>query len=188
MKKKLIHNISFWLCSLLLMSTFSITAQENYSVSGAIDYSGPQVGDLIIRAWPVNADNKTLKLDGSGDYIKTDLTDLSGTEITIQYWFKGVSNQSAVRIQNGGSWIVAGWNGKHILQNDDGVNGVSIGDSYNDGEWHHITLSWKKNTEGGFASFVDGELVSSRNSSDNDIPNHEAPVYIGAFNGLGEFT
>ena len=99
-----------------------------------------------------------------------------------------MSNQSAVRIQNGGSWIVAGWNGKHILQNDDGVNGVSIGDSYNDGEWHHITLSWKKNTEGGFASFVDGELVSSRNSSDNDIPNHEAPVYIGAFNGLGEFT
>ena len=188
MKKKLIHNISFWLCSLLLMSTSSITAQENYSVSGAIDYSGPQVGDLIIRAWPVNAENKTLKLDGSGDYIKTDLTDLSGTEITIQYWFKGVSNQSAVRIQNGGSWIVAGWNGKHILQNDDGVNGVSIGDSYNDGEWHHITLSWKKNTEGGFASFVDGELVSSRNSSDNDIPNHEAPVYIGAFNGLGEFT
>ena len=170
------------------MSTSSITAQENYSVSGAIDYSGPQVGDLIIRAWPVNAENKTLKLDGSGDYIKTDLTDLSGTEITIQYWFKGVSNQSAVRIQNGGSWIVAGWNGKHILQNDDGVNGVSIGDSYNDGEWHHITLSWKKNTEGGFASYVDGELVSSRNSSDSDIPNHEAPVYIGAFNGLGEFT
>ena len=188
MKKKLIHHISFWLCSLLLMSTSSITAQGNYSVSGSIDYSGPQVGDLIIRAWPVNAENKTLKLDGSGDYIKTDLTDLSGTEITIQYWFKGVSNQSAVRIQNGGSWIVAGWNGKHILQNDDGVNGVSIGDSYNDGEWHHITLSWKKNTEGGFASFVDGELVSSRNSSDNDIPNHEAPVYIGAFNGLGEFT
>ena len=188
MKKKLIHNISFWLCSLLIMSTSSITAQGNYSVSGSIDYSGPQVGDLIIRAWPVNAENKTLKLDGSGDYIKTDLTDLSGTEITIQYWFKGVSNQSAVRIQNGGSWIVAGWNGKHILQNDDGVNGVSIGDSYNDGEWHHITLSWKKNTEGGFASFVDGELVSSRNSSDNDIPNHEAPVYIGAFNGLGEFT
>ena len=188
MKKKLIHNISFWLCSLLIMSTSSITAQGNYSVSGAIDYSGPQVGDLIIRAWPVNAENKTLKLDGSGDYIKTDLTDLSGTEITIQYWFKGVSNQSAVRIQNGGSWIVAGWNGKHILQNDDGVNGVSIGDSYNDGEWHHITLSWKKNTEGGFASYVDGELVSSRNSSDNDIPNHEAPVYIGAFNGLGEFT
>ena len=188
MKKKLIHNVSFWLCSLLIMSTSSITAQGNYSVSGAIDYSGPQVGDLIIRAWPVNAENKTLKLDGSGDYIKTDLTDLSGTEITIQYWFKGVSNQSAVRIQNGGSWIVAGWNGKHILQNDDGVNGVSIGDSYNDGEWHHITLSWKKNTEGGFASYVDGELVSSRNSSDNDIPNHEAPVYIGAFNGLGEFT
>ena len=49
-------------------------------------------------------------------------------------------------------------------------------------------IKLEKNTEGGFASDVDRELVSSRNSSDNDISNHEAPVYIGAFNGLGEFT
>ena len=77
----------FWYCLLLIFSISNINGQDNYSVSGAIDYSGPQVGDLIIRAWPVNAENKTLKLDGSGDYIKTDLTDLSGTEITIQYWF-----------------------------------------------------------------------------------------------------
>ena len=99
-----------------------------------------------------------------------------------------MSNQSAVRVQSGAGWIVAGWNGKHILHNDDGVNGVTIGENYNDGEWHQITLSWKKATTGGFASYVDGKLVASRDSSNIDIPTHDAPVYIGAFNGLGEYS
>ena len=165
-----------------------ICAQNSYSISGKINYSGPQKGQLNVRTWPSDSQNKVLNLDGNGDFVETDITDLSGSEITIQYWFKGVSNQSAVRIQNGASWIVAGWNGKHILQNDDGVNGVSIGENYNDGEWHQITLSWKISTTGGFASYVDGKLVDSRDSSANDIPMHDAPVYLGAFNGVGEFS
>ena len=114
--------------------------------------------------------------------------DFSGTEITIQYWFKGVSNQSAVRIQNGGSWLVAGWNGKHILQNDEGVNGVNIGEEVLDGKWHHVTLTWKRNTALGFSSYLDGNLVESRDSSDVPIPDYETNVYFGSFNGVGEFT
>ena len=165
-----------------------ICAQNSYSISGKIDYSGPQKGQLNVKAWPSDSQNKVLNLDGNGDFVETDITDLSGSEITIQYWFKGVSNQSAVRVQSGAGWIVAGWNGLHILQNDDGTNGVSIGDNYNNGEWHQITLSWKQATTGGFASYVDGQLVDSRDSSDNEIPAHDAPVYIGAFNGVGEYS
>ena len=111
-----------------------ICAQNSYSISGKIDYSGPQKGQLNVKAWPSDSQNKVLNLDGNGDFVETDITDLSGSEITIQYWFKGVSNQSAVRVQSGAGWIVAGWNGKHILHNDDVVNGVSIGENYNDGE------------------------------------------------------
>ena len=165
-----------------------ICAQNSYSISGKIDYSGPQKGQLNVKAWPSDSQNKVLNLDGNGDFVETDITDLSGSEITIQYWFKGVSNQSAVRVQSGAGWIVAGWNGKHIQHNDDGVNGASIGENYNDGEWHQITLSWKQATTGGFASYVDGQLVDSRDSSDNEIPAHDAPVYIGAFNGVGEYS
>ena len=180
---------SFLLIAVLfLLSNSQLFAQNTYSISGKINYTGPQKGQLNVKTWPSDTLNKVLSLDGDGDFIETDITDLSGSEITIQYWFKGVSNQSAVRVQSGAGWIVAGWNGKHILHNDDGVNGVTIGENYNDGEWHQITLSWKKATTGGFASYVDGKLVASRDSSNIDIPTHDAPVYIGAFNGLGEYS
>ena len=182
-------NISFlWTAIISLIATFQVSGQNSHSISGKINYTGPQKGNLIVRAWQQDLQNKTLVLDGNGDFVKTEITDLSGSEITIQYWFKGVSNQSAVRIQSGAGWIVAGWNGLHILQNDDGTNGVTIGEDYKDGEWHHVTLSWKKATEGGFASYVDGKLVASRDSSNNDIPVHDAPVYLGTFNALGEYT
>ena len=173
---------------LILLNNLQLFGQNTYSISGKINYTGPQKGQLNVKTWPSDTLNKVLSLDGDGDFIETDITDLSGSEITIQYWFKGVSNQSAVRVQSGAGWIVAGWNGKHILHNDDGVNGVTIGENYNDGEWHQITLSWKKATTGGFASYVDGKLVASRDSSNIDIPTHDAPVYIGAFNGLGEYS
>ena len=87
MKKKLIHNISFWLCPLLLMSTSSIIAQENYSVSGAIDYSGPQAGDLIIRAWPVNAENNGRTTTQSVD-INTQQTCILPKGIKINMYLK----------------------------------------------------------------------------------------------------
>ena len=131
--------------------------------------------------------NSVLSLDGDGDYVKTPLTNLSGDELTIQYWFRGDSLQSAVRQQSSG-WIVAGWNGKHILQNDEGVNGVNIGEDVLDGKWHHVTLTWKRNTELGFSSYVDGNLVESRDSSDVPIPDYKTNVYFGSFNGVGEFT
>ena len=83
---------------------------EGYKISGMVTYNGE-----IDK-------NSVLRLDGDGDYVKTPLTNLSGDELTIQYWFRGDSLQSAVRQQSSG-WIVAGWNGKHILQNDEGVNG-----------------------------------------------------------------
>ena len=132
--------------------------------------------------------NSALVLDGDGDFVETTLTDLSGSELSIQYWFKGDSNQSAVRQQGGPGWIVAGWSGQHILFNDGGTSGVSIGPDYNDGEWHHITMTWKQNTENGFSSYVDGKLITARNSSNTPIPNIGAPIQFGAFLGKYEFA
>jgi hypothetical protein len=187
-KKIIFLNKILLVLTVSLSVNSKIDAQNSYSISGKINYPGSQEGQLNVRTWPSDSQNKVLNLDGDGDFVETEITDLSGSEITIQYWFKGVSNQSAVRVQSGAGWIVAGWNGKHILHNDDGINGVSIGENYNDGEWHQITLSWKQATTGGFASYVDGQLVDSRDSSVNEIPAHDAPVYIGAFNGVGEYS
>jgi hypothetical protein len=103
------------------------------SVSGAVTYAGDQPGPIRIKAAQTLAGNKVLKLDGDGDSVGVpSLLDLSGSEITIQYWFKGNSVQSAVRQQSGG-WIVAGWNKIHILSHDGGIAGIAMGDAVTDG-------------------------------------------------------
>ncbi|MGK0188393.1 MAG: hypothetical protein ACI9R3_004187 [Verrucomicrobiales bacterium] len=82
------------------------------SISGEIVYEGAQDGTLIVQTWQSKPGNRALQVDGDGDYVVVDtLTNLSGSEITVQYWFRGSSFQSAVRQQSGG-WIVAGWTKK----------------------------------------------------------------------------
>jgi hypothetical protein len=131
--------------------------------------------------------NQVLELDGNGDFATTTLTDLSGSELTVQYWFRGSVSQSAVRQQSGG-WIVSTWNGLHILSHDGGVNGVNAGANLTDGQWHHVAVTWKQGTPGGFASYLDGKPVAKRDSANSPIPNHNAQLYFGAFNGAGEFS
>ena len=162
-------------------------ASQRFAVTGTIDYSGPPA-NIIVEAVRERQSNQVLHLDGDGDYAVVDsLTDLSGPEITIQYWFKGESFHSAVR-QQGTGWTVAGWNGMHLLSNDGGVDGISVGENVADGNWHHVAMTWKQDTPNGFASYLDGQLVGRRDSSNEPIPNHNAPLYFGAFNGTSEFS
>lgn len=157
-------------------------------ISGVVQYEGSQTGPVRIAASQIQEDNRVLSLDGNGDFAITTLTDLSGSEIAIQYWFRGRSIQSAVRQQSGGNYIVAGWQNKHILSFDGGTAGISAGDSAIDGNWHHIAMTWKPDTRGGFRSYLDGRLIEQRNSADAEIPNLNAQVYFGAFNGQDEFA
>ena len=160
------------------------------TVSGAINYDGVQSGPIHVSVTHLRPDNQVLSLDGNGDYAITPLTDLSGSEISIQFWFRGSSVQSAVRQQDGRNYIVAGWNGRHILSFDGGHNGMSAGGaSVTDGNWHQLTMTWKGNIpQNGFRSFLDGRLIESRNCANTDIPNLEAPVYFGSWNGILEFA
>ena len=158
-------------------------------ISGVIQYEGSQTGPVRIAASQIQEGNRVLFLDGNGDFAITTLTDLSGSEITVQYWFRGSSIQSAVRQQSGGGWIVAGWNNhQHILSFDGSTAGISAGDASTDGNWHHIAMTWKPNARGGFRSYLDGRLIEQRNSADAEIPNLNAQVHFGAFNGTGEFA
>jgi hypothetical protein len=157
------------------------------TVSGNVSYTGTQTGALHVLVAQREGGNRVLKLDGAGDTVATALTDLSGSELTIQFWFKGPTPQSVVR-QQGGGYIVAGWNGLHILSHDRGTTGVSMGNNVTDGGWHHVIMTWKQNSPGGFASYLDGRLVTRRDSAAGAIPNHNAQVYFGSLNNGGEFT
>ena len=160
------------------------------TLAGTISYGGTKTGPILITAAQVQGGNKVLSLDGKGDYAVTTLTDLSGSELTIEYWFRGSSNHSAVR-QQGAAYIVAGWNNRHILSFDGGTLGIAVGESVTDGAWHHVAMTWKAGTaggfNGGFSSYLDGRLVERRDSADAEIPDMGSQVYFGAFNGSSEF-
>jgi hypothetical protein len=112
-----------------------------------------------------------------------------GSAITIEYWFKGSSNQSAVRLQSDGStYVVAGWNGNHILSNDGGSgNGISAGNAATDGNWHHVAMTWQQNTVNGFKSYLDGQLVAQRTSANTPLPVISGGYCLGAYLGSTEF-
>ena len=110
--------------------------------------------DRIALAWRDRSDvedgynvyrtaGAALDFDGVDDYVSTTLDDLSGDALTIEYWFKGQSLQSAVRQQGPVDFIVAGWNvGLHILSNDGGTgDGIAVGAAATDGAWHHVAMT-----------------------------------------------
>lgn len=161
---------------------------DGRSIAGTLAYSGSDPGNLMLVAAQYAPGNQVLDLTGSTAHVVVQsLRDLSGDALTVQYWFRGSSFQSAVRQQSGG-WIVTGWNGLHILSNDGGVGGISAGTGITDGRWHHLVMTWEQGVPGGFASYLDGQLVTRRDASFDPIPFHDAPLYFGAFNGVGEFT
>lgn len=149
--------------------------------------------NLIAITTPPITTNNALTFDGVNDFVIANNCVGSpvingGNAITVEYWFKGTSTQSAVRSQADQSYMVAGWNGKHILSNDGGtVSGISVGAAATDGNWHHVAFTWKQNTTNGFKSYLDGVLVEQRNSANVPLPIINNPLYLGAFQGSSEF-
>lgn len=141
---------------------------------------------------PVASPRNALHFDGINDMVELPFslasaaTASSNNAITIEYWFKGSSLQSAVRFQDG-NYIVVGWNNKHIISSDGGHNGVAIDPNVLDGQWHHIAMTWQRNTMNGFKSYVDGKLFDQRNSADVALPTILTNAYLGSYNGNSEF-
>ena len=139
----------------------------------------------------------TLAFDGVNDNVSlpnslaVSATTASNTAITIEYWFKGSNVQSAVRFQDDNGYIVAGWNtlGQpiHIISTDNGINGIGINPIVNNGNWHHVAMTWEKNTINGFKSYVDGQLYQQRNSANANLPAITSGANLGSYRSVGEF-
>ncbi len=113
----------------------------------------------------------------------------AGTEITIACWFKGSLFQSAVRLQpTSVLYVLLGFGNPPVaaLQNDgEVVGGLSI-PGVQDGEWHHVAMTWQANTVNGFKIYVDGAVASQRNSNNSTLPNfvNDFPAALGAYRGV----
>ncbi len=146
---------------------------------------------------PVAAFGTALQFDGVSNSVSLPAalaTTVGGKDaITIEYWFKGSQLQSPVRFQNAGEWIVAGWGAtgpKHIISADGGTAGISVGpeSTVEDGQWHHLAMTWQRNMVNGFKSYLDGTLVAQRDSADVALPSlGDATPYLGCISGNNEF-
>ena len=139
---------------------------------------------------------KTLQFDGVDDYINLveNLSDsISGQDaITIEYWFKGSQLQSVFSIQEpDAGHIISGvgsTNPLHFISTDG--EGISVGDEniIEDGNWHHIAMTWVRNDSLGFKSYLDTVLVEQRNTADVGLPVFDnITATIGSLNGSSDF-
>ena len=175
-----------------LVISSSDASSKTYALTGSTAYTTP-----------TSTTNNGLHFDGVDDnvyispinYNTCSASPVSlavSSAITIEYWFKGTNLQSAVRFQDGANYIVAGWNGgtgafKHILSNSGGTGGgVAVGAAATDGNWHHIAMTWQRNTTNGFKSYLDGQLVAQTTTFNAALPTLTG-LYLGSFGGASEF-
>lgn len=134
-----------------------------------------------------------LALNGVNQSVETAVTGdrLAGDEVSIEYWFKGSRMQSAVRLQSGTtSWIVMGWGGTatpEILVKT-GTQQISVQTpQVQDGNWHHVAMTYRRNTLRGLVAYVDGVARDSRDTRDEPIPVISSKVWLGSNIGAAEF-
>lgn len=155
------------------------------------DMVSPCMGADEFKKFSPPQTGRALRFNGVKDYVRlnTSLSDSvtspSNNELTIEYWFKGSNIQSAVRMQNITTYIVSGWgnpgNQKHLISNINGVTGIKVGASATDGNWHHVAMTWKRNTVNGFVSYLDGNLIDQISTPDLPLPAVTGNAILGRF-------
>lgn len=183
-------------------NTLSIAGAGSVTISavemgGSIDdvcYSPAAAAQTINVAIP--PPNETcgtvLNFDGVNEYVQASPVNFQNDAVTLEAYYKGSSLQSAVRIQNGSTYLVLGHSANaHYLSWESPVTltaSVPAKVNVNDGEWHHIAVTWKRNDPNGFVSYVDGQVQASRASQDVPMADLSSiDLFLGSYLGSSEF-
>ncbi len=174
------------------VSQGSLGGQATASLTGA---TRVEDGALALGPAPPAATDYLFAFNGTNQSIETDLpgSAIAGDEFTIEYWFKGQRLESAVRLQLNDRWVVSGWGQPpRNMVNVDGTNkelGLSVtSPGVQDGLWHHVALTWKRNTVRGFKSYYDGNGGGNdEKTPDVPFPVIDARVFLGSYLGNSEF-
>ncbi|NNC95781.1 MAG: PKD domain-containing protein [Chitinophagales bacterium] len=88
---------------------------------------------------------------------------------TLSYWFKGTDHEVAIALSNPSvtQFIASSLSGVHAINSP--ANGVALGSGITNNNWHHVAVTWKRNTPGGFRSFLDGNLIQFISANNSDL-------------------
>ncbi|KPA12662.1 hypothetical protein MHK_007131, partial [Candidatus Magnetomorum sp. HK-1] len=148
--------------------TITVTATDSGGLATSTDFHV-----IVSPPGPGN----TLNFDNSNDFIEVqgmgnELTNRH--ELTFECWFKGTNASSLFNIGNDSySYIRFGTEQHIIYHNSSSSESLFTGNPsiITDQNWHHIAVTWQKNTINGFNSYLDGILIETANTPDEDLPN-----------------
>ncbi|MBL7815495.1 MAG: LamG domain-containing protein [Saprospiraceae bacterium] len=175
----------------LMVNLEYTTGGTNGTTGGGTTGGGTTGGGTTSGGTKVSLGN-ALNFDGKDDcvLIRNTNTPLTNTEaLTIEYWFKGSTLHSAVRLQpDNKSHIITGYNGSHFVRLNYVDYTVPVGGNATDGTWHHVAMTWQRNSPTGFKSYLDGVLISEKQTPDLPLPIITSGAWLGSLSGGAEYT
>ena len=141
-------------------------------VNGGIDLT--PTGDIYPVTDRIGGINGAYSTDTAivTSYLSGGPDSLGLDDFSLSYWFKGSENTNAIELLGAGQNILSTSSNRHYINSlgsiwvqNDNTNGTTV----ENGNWHHLAVTWTPSATGGFNSYLDGQLVSSINSNVKDI-------------------
>ncbi|WP_209680566.1 LamG-like jellyroll fold domain-containing protein [Methanohalophilus levihalophilus] len=131
--------------------------------SGSIAYDSVGSYDATIygATWISAIDGNGLSFDGTNDYVQKTM-DLPQNEITVMFWMKSSDSSKSgtpfsYAASHNNEFLIYNYRSFAIYR---GNSNVATGVSANDGDWHHIAVTWK-GSDGSTKLYKDGSLAYS---------------------------
>lgn len=160
-------------------------------VASAVEFADASANQLILTcvgskcpaSGVVGKLNVATYFDGSDDYIQIfPFNKMPRNQLTVSFWAKSSDN---VKDGTVFSYAIPTNSNEFLLYNhkdlDVYVGGAATGStgvSFNDGKWHHIAVSWTKNS-GSLKIYKDGLLVYQTNVAVGDTLDNNGSLILG---------
>jgi len=123
-------------------------------------------GKVMFGDWADGKYGTALELDGDDDYVIVPMDNFPTDELTVEFWMKSSDNVNqgtpiSYTVNGANDFLIFDYNNFDIYVKSSPIpisGGTGI--SANDGNWHHIAVTWKS-SDGNVTIYKDGNSVYS---------------------------